>query len=108
MKKVFVILIALVTSVTASASITIFAQDEVGFNATVTDQLTMIDFENIPAGTNITDQYIQGIKFQTSDTGSPLIVVRGNDTYTPDGFTGVINADLNKLYPTSGENILSP
>ena len=36
------------------------------------------------------------------------MIVRGNDTYTPEGFTGIINADLNKLYPTSGENILSP
>jgi hypothetical protein len=37
-----------------------------------------------------------------------LIVVDGNATVTPAGFSGAPNPATNKLFPTSGANVLSP
>lgn len=37
-----------------------------------------------------------------------LWVVPGAETFTPPGFTNVIDPELNKLFPTSGKWVLSP
>jgi len=90
----------------AHSAVTLFAQDLSGFNAAAGNPPVAIDFDSIAPGTDITGTTIDGVTF--TGPGAPLIVVRGADTYTPDGFNGVIDASTNKLIPTSGENVLSP
>jgi|GEM_PF-2890024 len=88
------------------AQVRVFAQDLAGFNLAAGNPPIIIDFDDIPAGTDISNTTIRGIHFMRVQ--APLVVVRGRDTYTPPGFDGVRNADLNRLYPTTGENVLSP
>lgn len=73
----------------------------------------VVDFDAIAAGTDITGQTLSGITFQLGNVpapSAPLIVVRGADTYTTEGYRGIITGNLpyNKLIPTSGEHVLSP
>jgi hypothetical protein len=52
---------------------------------------------------------INGVTLNPSSTGAPLIVVRGDQTSTPKGgFTFAPFRSTNKLYPTSGQHVLSP
>ena len=99
------------------AAVNVFAQDEAGFNAAVSGPLNTINFDDMAPGTFLYSGIsVQGVTFQTS--GSPLIVVKGADTYTPDGFVSqghgipfyspTIIPGINQLLPTSGEMILSP
>ncbi len=90
----------------AQAQVTVFAQDLSGFNAAAGNPPISIDFDGIAPGTDIGSQTIAGVLFQA--LGSPLIVVRGADTTTVGGYSGVLDPDTNKLFPTSGENVLSP
>ena len=55
----------------------------------------------------ITGQTIAGVTFTSLD-GNSLEVVDGNATVTPSGFSGAPNPSTNKLFPTSGSNVLSP
>lgn len=91
---------------TSQAAITVFAQDLPGFNTAGGNPAVAFDFDSTAPGTDITGATINGVTF--SGPGAPLIVVRGADTYTPDGFVGVIDASTNKLIPTTGANVLSP
>jgi len=95
-----------VVSQEAAATITPFFNDLPGFNEAAGYPPIAINFDEITPGTNITGQTIQGVIFTAP--GASLIVVRGTDTFTPSGFSGVINASTNKLFPTSGSNVLSP
>lgn len=79
-----------------------------GFNAAAANPPVVIDFDAITPGTNITATTLQGVTFQSSPSGAPLIVVRGEDTFTPPGFAGVIDISTNRLPATSGEMVLSP
>ena len=63
-------------------------------------------FDSIAAGTDITGQVIDGLRFV--GPYAPLIVVAANSTFTPGGFSGTTNTSLNKLPATSGLNVLSP
>jgi YD repeat-containing protein len=81
------------------------------FNQVAATPPVVVDFDNIPAGTNITGNSYNGVSFDLGNQPSPsapLIVVKGTDTFTPGGFSGVFNASTNKLIATSGENVLSP
>lgn len=90
----------------AQAQVTVFAQDLAGFNAAAGNPPVSISFDDIAAGTDITGSTIAGVTLQ--GPGAPLIVAVGNDTVTPGGFSGVIDAATNKLFPTGGTNVLSP
>jgi hypothetical protein len=90
----------------ANAVVTAFAQKLAGFNAAAGSPPVVVDFEDIPPNTDISGQTIRGITFIR--TGAPLIVVVASNTFTPAGFTGVINPATNKLVATSGINVLSP
>ncbi|MBC8140933.1 MAG: hypothetical protein H7Y38_05775 [Armatimonadetes bacterium] len=93
-------------SAPATAQVTVFAGNLSGFNAAAGNPPVAIDFDAIPAGTDITGLTVAGVVLST--TGAPLIVVDGNATTTPTGFSGVIDASTNRLFPTTGANVLSP
>ncbi len=63
-------------------------------------------FDSIAAGTDITGQVLDGVRFVGPN--APLIVVAASSTFTPGGFSGVTDTSLNKLPATSGLNVLSP
>ena len=90
----------------ACAGVVVFSQDLSGFNAAAGDPPIAVDFDSIAAGTDIGGQSIGGATFTA--TGSPLIVVEGADTQTSGAYSGVLDANTNKLFPTSGANVLSP
>ena len=89
-----------------SAQVRVFAQDLEGFNRAAGNPPIIIDFDDIPPGIDISNTTIRGVHFVRVE--APLIVVRGRDTYTPEGFRGVRDRSRNRLYPTTGENVLSP
>jgi len=98
--------VLLVTPAQLQASVVVFPQDLAGFNIAAGTPPITINFDTVAAGTDVTGSIIAGVTFQ--GPRSPLIVVRGADTFTPLGFAGDPVTDLNKLYATSGENVLSP
>ena len=66
-----------------------------------------VDFESIPANTNIDGQTLSGARFNR--IGSPLIVVDGASTFTPVGlFSDCPDPSTNTLIPTTGARVLSP
>lgn len=77
-----------------------------GFNAAAGSPAVSINFDSIAAGTNVGGTTISGITFNA--LGSPLIVVNGNATTTSGVYSGAPNPATNKLFPTSGANVLSP
>ncbi len=109
--SVFFVILALmkVSSTTALPGITAFYDDLDGFNIVTGFPAVIIDFEDIAPGTDITNQTIEGIKFEPNllTRSAPLIVVKGNDTYTPSGFSPAGSGN-NTLFATSGDNVLSP
>ncbi|MHC4217102.1 MAG: serine/threonine protein kinase [Planctomycetota bacterium] len=102
--------------------ITAFFDDPAGFEAAAGSPLSAIDFDGFPPGTEITGRTLSGVTFKMGDApevrpfpgrqaprSAPLIVVRGTDTVTnAREFDSAPEVDLNKLFPTSGENVLSP
>ena len=93
------------------AAPTAFINNLAGFNAAAGLPPVTIDFDNIASGTDISGQTIAGIKFDLGNQpapSAPLVVVRGSDTFTPAGFSIAPNPSTNKLFATSGENVLSP
>ncbi len=96
-------------STRAAPTISTFYGDLYGFNVAAGFPAIVVNFDNIAPGTDITNQTIEGIKFEPNllTPSAPLIVVRGNDTYTPSGFNPAGSGN-NTLVATSGENILSP
>ena len=94
----------------ANAAITVYTQTFglANFNAAAANPPVSIDFDSITPNTDIGGSTIAGITFNASASGAPLIVVDGNATFTPIGFAGVIDPNTNKLFPTSGQNVLSP
>ena len=95
----------------ALVSIQAFYGDEAGFDAAAGSPPVLIDFDATPPGTDITNANIGGITLRRGNApppSAPLIVVRGSDTFTPAGFSGVSDPSTNVLTATSGENVLSP
>lgn len=98
-----------ITSVSASPGVTEFYDNLAGFNAAAGSPAVVINFDDITSNTDITGLTIHGIAFTSGNppaTTAPLMVVRGEDTYTPPGFSW--SDPDNKLFATSGENVLSP
>jgi hypothetical protein len=87
--------LALLIAEQASAGVVIFDHNTngglAGFNTAAGTPPVSIDFDGIAPGTNLNGMTIAGVTFQPSATGAPLIVVPGNDTFTPPGFFGVID-----------------
>jgi hypothetical protein len=96
---------AALTLTPATAGVMVFPMNEAGFLG-ATGALQTLNFDSIAPGTNITGQVIQGIEFQAP--GSPLIVVDAASTATTGGFSNTVDTSLNRLYATSGRNVLSP
>ncbi len=96
----------------SSAGIVVYSLVEnsglAGFNSAAGNPPVSIDFDSISPGTDIGGLTIAGVTFTASSGGAPLLVVNGNATFTPGGFSGVIDPNTNKLFPTSGQNVLSP
>jgi hypothetical protein len=93
----------------ASPTITAFFEDLAGFNAVADSPPIVVNFDDITPNTDITGSTIGGITFSLGNQPAPsasLIVVRAVDTYTPPGFDW--SKPDNRLYATSGENVLSP
>lgn len=91
-------------------SVATFVNNLAGFNNAAGTPPVVVDFDSITAGTDITGSTLSGVKFELGNQSpsAPLIVTRATDTFTPSGFSGVINASTNKLIATSGQNVLSP
>jgi hypothetical protein len=88
-----------------------FFNNLAGFNLAADSPPILISFDDIPAGTDIAAATFFGttVDVRNQPTRSaPLMVVRGADTFTPVEFSGVIDPRTNKLFPTSGDNVLSP
>ena len=101
------ILGTLVTGLTPNVfAATEFPNDLAGFNAAATNPPISIDFDSIAANTDITNSIISGVTFE--GPGSNLIVVIGANTFTPPEFTGIVDANTNRLFPTTNFNVLSP
>ena len=85
----------------ASAATVSYLGDFAGFDAAA-GPLPVVDFDALAPGTDLTGASVGGATL-TSPDGNALLVVRGADTVSsPEGDTD------NKLFPTSGENVLSP
>ena len=95
-----------------NADVMVFSTDENGgysaFAAVTGNIPASINFDNIADDTDITGSTIGGVTFNALPNGAPLIVVDGNSTFTPGGFSGAPNPETNKLFPTSGTMVLSP
>jgi len=91
------------------AAITVFNGDLAGFNAAAGNPPIAITFDAIPPGTDLAGSLIGGVTF-SSPSGNSLEVVIGTSTVTnpADFVSGIIDANTNKLFPTSGDNVLSP
>lgn len=95
----------------AVAGVTAYFNDLSGFNAAAGSPPAQITFDDIAPNTDITGTAHGGVSFDLGNSPPPsarLIVVRGADTFTTPGFFGAANAATNKLFPTSGANVLSP
>jgi hypothetical protein len=91
-----------------AGTIATFQDDIMGFEAAVGAPVPIVlDFDTLTPGTDLAGGTWAGATL-TSPNGNTLEVVRGEDTFTPAGFSGVADGSLNRLYPTSGDNVLSP
>jgi hypothetical protein len=101
------LLVFLCATTNASAAMMVFQDDLAGFNLAAGTPAVALDFESIAPGTNIAGTTISGVSL-SSPSGNSLEVVTATSTFTPAGFTGVIDAGTNRLFATSGVNVLSP
>jgi hypothetical protein len=91
----------------AEAGVAVYSMDLARFLIdSSSGPMQVIDFDNITPGTNISGAVVDGIQFVAP--GAPLLVVEGNSTETTDGFVYAGDTSQNKLFPTSGDNVLSP
>jgi len=68
-----------------------------------------IDFENFLGSTILTNGVLlNGAYLSTKNDGAPLHIIDADNSLTPDGFSGVVDAAMNRLSATSGSNVLSP
>ena len=90
----------------AAAAINTFYEQPGLFDTAAGSPPVRVNFDTIAAGTDISGTSINGITFTQGPAAAPLIVIRAADSYTPTGFSW--SDPANKLYATSGENVLSP
>ncbi len=93
----------------AGFSAVIFFQDDLaGFEAAAGVAVPIqIDFDSLAVGSDLDGATLAGATLSSPD-GNTLEVVAGLSTFTPGGFTGVVDPDTNRLFPTTGDNVLSP
>jgi hypothetical protein len=84
----------------------VFPRDPSGFLQAAGNPPIAIDFDSTPAGTDLSSTSLGGVTFYAYD--APLIVAAGLSTYTPPGFLDVVDPDSNRLFPTSGTQVLTP
>ncbi len=91
----------------AHAAVTIYTGPAglAAFNVAAGSPGIAISFDALSG--DIAGATISGVTF-SSPEGNSLEVVTGASTFTPIGFSGVINAGTNVLIPTSGGRVLSP
>lgn len=100
-------LAALLTGYASSeAAITIFQNDLSGFTSAA-GLLPIFDFESIGTGTDIAGSSFAGITF-SSPAGNSLPVVAASSTFSPGGFSPTPGDSDNRLFATSGLQVLSP
>jgi hypothetical protein len=99
-------LFSLVAASPASAAVIVFNNNLAGFNAAAGSPPVTLDFDSIAAGTDLAASTVAGISFSNPD-GNTLEVVAGLSTTSQVGFIPPGDAD-NRLFPTSGANVLSP
>jgi DNA-binding SARP family transcriptional activator len=88
-----------------------FQNDLDAFNFAADFPPIMVDFEDLEGGADITGKAFNGVRFEKkSPSGAPLIVVKSDETVTPEGFRCEPLGDPAhlKLLPTSGGKVLSP
>jgi hypothetical protein len=93
----------------ASPGITPYFDNLAGFNAAAGSPPIVVDFDSIAPNTDITGLTFSEITFNLGNQPAPsaqLVVVRAADTYSTPGFNWY--GPDNRLYATSGENVLSP
>ena len=88
------------------AAVTVFQNDLAAFTATV-GPLPVIDFELLTPGTDLANTTTRGITF-SSPLGNTLEVVNAAATASGTGFVPVEGDTDNRLFATSGANVLSP
>ena len=94
--------------VVGAATVTVFEDDLAGFESAAGGPVPVqVDFDSVSAGTDIDGFTLTGATLSSPD-GNTLEVVDGASTFTGGGFTGVIDPDTNRLFPTSGSQVLSP
>ena len=99
--------LALSLASSADAAIIAFQGDLAGFNAMAGNPPIAVDFDSIAPGTDIAGSTLAGVTF-SSPNGNTLDVVEAASTFTPGGFSGVIDPTTNVLPATTGANVLSP
>jgi hypothetical protein len=89
------------------AAVTVFQDDLAGFNGASGSPPVALDFDSIATGTDIAGSAISGVTCSSPD-GNTLPVVTAASTFSPSGFI-IQTGDLdNRLFATSGANVLSP
>lgn len=103
----FFSLILFTALITRSEAVTVFENDLSGFTTAAGSTAITIDFDdyllNEDQEIDLTGATLSGVEL--IGPGSPLKVVRGQDTFSPNPFW---DPNRWKLIPTSGLNVLSP
>jgi hypothetical protein len=98
--------VAVLGAGSSQAAVSVFQNNLAGFNAAAGSPPVALDFESLSG--DIAGSTHSGVTFSSPD-GNTLDVVDGNSTFTnPASFSGVIDANTNRLFPTSGRRVLSP
>lgn len=88
----------------SAAVITPYYDDLAGFNSAAGTPPIIVDFDALPI--NQPAPPINGVSFQLLPNAAIPFVIKASDSFTPAGFSW--SGPENKLYATSGENVLSP
>jgi PEP-CTERM motif len=89
-----------------SAALVVFNDDLAGFDALAGAPPVALDFDSIMTGTNLAGDSDSGIAFENLSGGTTLEVVNAAATFTGLGFDS--GDSDNRLFATSGSNVLSP
>jgi len=97
-------------TVTLPPAISVF-NSLASFNGAAGSDHTRITFDEMAPNIDVTGRVVSGVTFNRVNSrplSAALMVVRDVDTFTPPAFEGVASAAANRLFATSGGNILSP
>ena len=88
----------------SAAVITPYYNDLAGFNSAAGTPPVIVDFDALPV--NQPAPPVNGVSFQLLPNAAIPFVIKASESYSPAGFSW--SGPENKLYATSGENVLSP